>query len=90
MDVLRYINGKKRQRKEMICALKRINQTPDGRQAIKYLLSSTHILDGGYIEDQYALAFSEGERNIGLQIIRALDMPMEELLTLYREEEQNE
>jgi hypothetical protein len=90
MDVLKYINGKKRQRKEMICALKRINQTPDGQQAVKYLLSLTHILDCSYSEDQYQTAFMEGERNIGLQIIRALEMPMDELLTLYREEEQNE
>lgn len=84
---------KKRQEKSnQIASLQRLfdQETLDGQNALKYILSITHIQDNSFDEDQYRTAFNEGERNIGLQIVRALGIPYHKLMTIINETEESE
>lgn len=88
MDVLKYFNRKHRERANAIIAFQNFYQTEQGKDVVKYLLGLTHVMDASFDEDNtHRTAFQEGERNIGLQIVRALGMPMDKLLTIFKEEE---
>lgn len=63
----REANRREKERREVVAA---ILATPAGRNWMWELLSSTHIYESSYVGgDAMAMAFREGERNIGLQVL---------------------
>lgn len=59
----------KRREKEDRETLVTLLSTPNGRRWVGDFLFATHMLETSYIPgDPYAMAFREGERNVGLRL----------------------
>ena len=79
----RFIKAK-RERANQILAVKNLQETEEGRLVLKYLMQITHVMDSSKSDDTHETYYAEGERSIGLQIIRALEMPTDKLMMLIR------
>lgn len=88
--MMSWFSKKRNERANQILALKRLQGTPEGDLIIKYMLEITHVMDASIGETPNDTYFAEGERSIGLQIIRALEMPADKLIMLLKEEDINE
>jgi hypothetical protein len=60
--------------------------SPDGRAWAWAKLASTHIYETSFSSDPIAMAFREGERNIGLQFLSEISRTSPESLILMMKE----
>lgn len=65
-----------------VMALQRLlnSNNEDAKLAFRWFMRNTHVFDSSMSDNPNDTAFSEGERNVGLKLIQALNMPYEELV----------
>jgi hypothetical protein len=64
---------------------KRLFSTPDGRKVLADLMTATHVFEPIPPGDAAAMAFANGERNVGLRIAAMLAYKPEDFVRVARE-----
>lgn len=72
------MNGKQQQKTEQWLnedriALERLSQTEDGEAFLMQLLASTGIFETNDVTDPITMAYAEGRRSVGIEILELLE-----------------
>jgi hypothetical protein len=84
---------KSRKMKEIILAYKRTFDSPDGKEVLKDLMKSCHMVTSTMDKDPYETAFNEGARSVVLRIIKTCNTDiatLNKMIEHLEEEEQYE
>lgn len=69
----------------LVHAYKATFGTEDGKKVLHDILKRGHIMNADFVSNPQAMAYNEGMRSMGIEILKILDMDMNRFLRNYYE-----